>query len=75
MDKMKKDINTILKNFTDEEISEFYDKADCEGLVYYVSNWRTPFDENPIYKDYIQKPFFEALRFLEILFAECDNYI
>lgn len=46
-----------------------------EGLVCYVSNWKTPFDENPIYKDYMQKPFFEALKFLESLFSECDIYL
>lgn len=75
MDKMEKDINTILKNSTDEEISEFYGNADWKGLVYYVSNWDTPFDENPIYKNYMQKPFFEALKFLESLFVACDNYL
>ena len=75
MDKMKKDIDTILKNSTDEEISDFYGKADWEGLVYYVSNWATPFDKNPIYKKYTQKPFFEALKFLESLFVACDNYL
>ena len=75
MDKMKKDIDTILKNSADEEILDFYCRADLEGLVYYVSNWRTPFDENPIYKDYMQKPFFEVLKFLESLFSECDIYL
>lgn len=75
MDKMKKDINTILENSADEEISDFYGKADWKGLVYYVSNYETPFDENPIYKNYMQKPFFEALKFLESLFVACDNYL
>lgn len=69
------DIKSILGSATKGDVEMFFHKADYEGLVYYVQNWETPFDENEVYKRNMERPFFQALKFLEELEDACRDYI
>lgn len=72
-EEIEREIILMLDNATNKEMWDFQGKADWEGLVYYVQNWDTPFDNNEIYKRNLKRPFFESLYFLERLNDFCIN--
>lgn len=72
---MKQDVIELVKKHGTEAADEFWSGAEWEGLVYYITNFGNPYEDDKIYKKYMNKPFFEALEFIEILNSECQYYL
>ena len=72
---MKQDVIELVEKHGIEAADEFWSSAECEGLVYYITNFGNPYKSDEIYKKYMNKPFFEALEFIETLNSECQNYL
>lgn len=72
---MKQDVIKLVEKHGVEAADEFWSGGEWEGLVYYISNFDNPYENDEIYKKYLNKPFFEALEFIETLNSECQNYL
>lgn len=74
-DKIGQDATELVKKYGAESANDFWAGADNEGLVYYITNFGNPYEKDSIYKDYMNKPFLEALEFFKTLTAECENFL
>ena len=74
-DKIEQDATELVKKYGAEAANDFWAGADNEGLVYYITNFGNPYEKDSIYKDYMNKPFLEALEFFKTLTAECENFL
>lgn len=74
-EKIEQDATELVKKYGVDAASDFLASVDNEGLVYYITNFGNPYEKDPIYKEYLNKPFLEALEFLKTLTAECENFL
>ena len=72
---MKQDVIELVEKYGIEAASEFWNRGEWEGLVYYITNFGNPYEDDTIYKKYLNKPFLQALEFFETLYSECENYL
>ncbi len=70
--KIEKDAFELVKKYDIESAREFLSGAENEELVYYVTNFGTPFDEDEIFKEGLKLPFYEAITFLDNVFEKCE---
>lgn len=74
-EKIEQDATELVKKYGVEAASDFWAGVDNEGLVYYITNFGNFYEKDPIYKEYLNKPFLEALEFFKTLTAECENFL
>lgn len=70
--KIEKNAFELVKKYDIESAREFLSGVINEGLVYYVTNCCTPFDEDEIFKEGLKLPFYEAITFLDNVFEKCE---
>ena len=71
-EKIEKDATELVKKNGIESAREFLGGVESEGLVYYITNFWTPFEEDEIFKEGLKLPFYEAITFLENVFEKCE---
>lgn len=74
-EKIEQDATELVKKYGVKAASDFWSGVDNEGLVYYITSFMNPYQKDSIYKEYLNKPFLEALEFFETLTAECENFL
>lgn len=70
--KIEQDALELVKKHDIESAREFLSGVENEGLVYYVTNFGTPFDDDEIFKEGLKLPFFEAIVFLQNVLEKCE---
>ena len=70
--KIERDALELVKKHDIESAREFLSGVENEGLVYYITNSWTPFEEDEIFKEGLKLPFYEAITFLENVFEKCE---
>ena len=71
-EKIERNAIELVKKHDIESAREFLSGVENEGLVYYVTNFRTPFEEDEIFKEGLKLPFYEAITFLKNVFEKCE---
>ena len=68
-------LRTIFEKATPEQIEDFYDGAEWDVLIYYVTNFDTSFESIPEFTKYFHEPFIDALHFFQRLVSKCEDYL
>lgn len=74
-EKIERDSIELVKKYGVKAASDFWTGVYDEGFVYYITSFGNPYKEDSIYKEYLTKPFLEALEFFETLAVECRLFI
>ena len=73
--KIEQNAFELVKKYDIESAREFLNGVINEGLVYYVTKYSTPFDEDEIFNEGLKLPFYEAITFLDNVFEKCEIMI
>lgn len=73
-EQMHKDIKKILHYSKDEDISDYYNFCENEGIFHGLNNFGISLESNLTFKKYMKEPFYISIVFYEELFNACDSY-